>query len=161
MFTDLRNRLLYLFHRSRFNAELDEEFRFHLESRAAELEAAGLMPAEALARARREFGSPAHKCEETRSAWQFRRLEDLASDLRYAARAFCRNPSFAATAISCLALGIGANTTIYSIASEVLFSRPSVRDPQSLAVVRVGGNSAAPMNVYRFLRDAGIFDGLA
>ena len=99
--------------------------------------------------------------EETRSAWQFRWLEDLASDLRYAARGFRRNPAFAATAIACLALGIGANTTIFSVTTEALFSRPSVRDPQSLLYVRVGGMSHVPVSDFRFLRDAHPVVGVA
>jgi hypothetical protein len=161
MFTEWLNRLRHLVRRSRFNVELDREFQFHLEARADELEAEGLGRTAAMARARREFGSAAHACEEVRSAWQFRWLEDLAGDLRYAGRAIRRNPAFAATAIACLALGIGANTTVFSIATEVLFSQPSVRDPQSLTAVRVGGNSSAPMDLFRFLRDTHIFPGLA
>jgi predicted permease len=161
MFTELLNRVRYVFRRSRFDAELDAELRFHLETRAAELQAEGIAPAAAFAQARREFGSTALAREDTRSSWQFRWLEDLASDLRYAARSFRRSAAFTFTAIVCLALGVGVNTVIFSIAMEVLFSRPSVRDPQSLAAIRVGGNSHAPMNVYRFLRDAHIFDGLA
>ena len=161
MLPELLRRLSYLFRRSRFDSELDAELQFHLETRAAELEAAGLTPAAARAQARREFGSAARAREETRSAWQFRWLEDLATDLRYAARSFRRNPAFAATAIGCLALGIGVNTVIFSIATELLFSRPSVRDPQTLLTMQVGGSSAAPQDVYRFLRDAHIFDDLA
>ena len=154
-------RLAYLGRRSRFDADLDAEFQFHIETRADELERAGMPRPDALRQARREFGSPARVAEETRSAWQFRWLEDLAADLRYAARAFRRNPAFAATAIACLALGIGANTTIFSIAAEVLFSQPSVRDPHSLVRVHIGGNSASPLREYGFLRDAHIFPGLA
>src|SRR3954452_4111009 len=98
MLTEIRHRLSHLFGRSRFELELDAEVQFHLETRADELEAAGLTRAAALARARREFGSPARISEDTRSAWQFRRLEELAADLRYAARGFRRNPAFAITA---------------------------------------------------------------
>ena len=69
-------------------------------------------------------------------------LEDLFSDLRYAARAFRRNPGFALTAIFCLALGIGANTTIFNITTSFLFSQPSCRDSASLIAIWEGGNSA-------------------
>ena len=95
------------------------------------------------------------------SAWQIHWLEDLLSDLRYALRALRRNPGFAAAAIFSLALGIGANTTMFSLTMEFLFSQPSCRNPETLASMRIGGNSHAYMPHYRFLRDAHIFDGLA
>jgi predicted permease len=161
MWTELKERLSYLFRRGRFDRELEAELEFHLESRADELEAGGMTRKAAMAQARREFGSAARMQEETRSAWQFRWLEDLAADLRYAARGFRRNPAFAATAVACLALGIGANTTMFSVASEALFSRPTVREPETLRQVRVGGVSHVTMAEWRFLRDAKVFDGLA
>src|ERR1017187_3744948 len=154
-------RLTYLARRSRFDEELDTELQFHIEARADELVETGLPRPAALAQARREFGSGARVREDTRSAWQVHWLEDLFADLRYAARGFRRNPAFALTAIACLALGIGANTTIFSIAAEVLFSQPSVRDPQSLVSITIGGNSHSWMPTYRFVRDARIFAAIA
>ena len=154
-------RLTYLLRRSRFDRELDTELQFHVEARADELVETGLPRTAALAQARREFGSSARVREDTRSAWQLHWLEDLFADLRYAARGFRRNPAFALTAIACLALGIGANTTIFSIAVEVLFSQPSVRDPQTLVSLTIGGNSHSPLYGYRFIRDAGIFTSVA
>jgi hypothetical protein len=158
---EMARRGAWLGRRSRFDRELDEELQFHLETRADELQQSGMSRGEALAQARREFGPAARMREETRAAWQFRWIEDLAADLRYAARAFRRNPAFALTAIACLALGTGANTTIFSMAQEMLFSQPSCRDPQTLVHVRIGGNSHSPRRQYRFVRDAGIFAGLA
>src|SRR5580700_3859574 len=152
-------RVTYLFYRSRFDRDLDAEVQFHIEARADELVEAGTPRPIALAQARREFGSSTRMREDTRSAWQFHWLEDLFADLRYAARAFRRNPAFALTAVACLALGIGANITIFSIAAEVLFSEPSVRDPHTLVQIRIGGNSHSPMREYRFVRDAHIFAG--
>jgi predicted permease len=160
-YREMARRLRYLGSRRRFDEELEQEIRFHLETRAEELQREGLGEAEARARARREFGSTAIAGEEARSSWQFVWLEDLVADLRYALRAFRRNPSFAATAVFCLALGVGANTTMFSIAMEVLFSRPSCRDARSLVQVQVGGAGFCDMKRYRFLRDARLFDGLA
>src|SRR5260370_26160422 len=88
-------------------------------------------------------------------------LEDLSSDLRYADDAFRRNPGFALTAIFCLALGIGANTTIFSITTSFLFSQPSCRDSASLIAIWEGGNSGSSLADFQFLRDAQVFEGMA
>ena len=154
-------RISWLAGRARFHSELAEEMKFHLESRAEELEQSGVSHAEAMVRARREFGSRLKAAEDTSSTWQIPWLEDIFSDLRYAARAFLRNPGFAITAIFCLALGIGANTTVFSITTNFLFSEPSCRDSASLISIWDGGNSASHLTDYRFLRDAHIFAGMA
>lgn len=159
--TELWRRLLYLGHRARFHAELSDEMEFHIASRAEELQASGVSPAEAMAQARREFGSAAKMAEDAREAWQFRWLEDLFSDVRYSARALRRNPGFALAAVFCLALGIGANTTIFNIATSFLLSQPSGRDMSSVISIQEGGNSNAPPADYRFLRDAKFFAGMA
>jgi len=99
--------------------------------------------------------------EDTRAAWQFRWLADLIADLRYGIRALLRQPGFALAAILSLALGIGANTTIFSLTMEALFSKPSCRRPETLVNMRLGGNSHSPMREYRFIRDARMFEGLA
>ncbi|MGA8027227.1 MAG: permease prefix domain 1-containing protein, partial [Bryobacteraceae bacterium] len=158
---ELKRRVTYLRHREGFDRELEDEIRFHLESRVEELMGEGLSRRDARAQAQREFGPKTRVQEDTRGAWQFHWLEDLFSDSGYAARALRRNPGFAAAAILSLALGIGANTTIFSLTMEFLFSQPSVRDSQSLAYVILGGGSNAAPAPYRFLRDAHIFDGLA
>ncbi len=154
-------RLRWLAGQPRFHSQLADEMQFHLESRAEELAASGLPYAEALAQAKREFGSRLKAVEDTSGAWQVRWLEDLFSDLCYAARAFRRNPGFALTAILCLALGIGANTTIFSITTNFLFSEPSCRDSGSLIAIWEGGNSGSPLSDYIFLRDSHIFEGTA
>src|SRR6266566_1828949 len=154
-------KLCWLAGRSRFHSELADEMQFHIESRVEELEQNGLPRSEAFARARREFGSRLRAAEDTSGAWQMQWLEDLVSDLRYATRAFRRNPGFALTAIFCLALGIGANTTIFSITTSFLFSQPSCRDTASLIAMGEGGNSVSPLADYKVVRDAHIFDGMA
>jgi predicted permease len=154
-------RLCWLAGRSRFHSELADEMQFHVESRAEELEQGGVSRSEALARARREFGSRMKAAEDTSGAWQIRWLEDIFSDLYYAGRALRRNPGFALTAIFCLALGIGANTTIFSITTNFLFSQPSCRDSASMVAIWEGGNSASSITDYRFHRDTRIFDGMA
>ena len=154
-------RLRWLGGQSRFQSELADEMQFHIETRAEELERSGVLPAEALARARREFGSRLKAAEDTSGAWQMRWLEELASDLRYAARAFRRNPGFALTAVFCLALGIGANAAVFNITTSFLFSQPSCRDSGSLIAFWLGGNSGVSLSDYKFLRAAHVFDGMA
>ena len=158
---ELARRVLYLGRRTSFDLELEDEMQFHIETRADELEKEGVPRREALVRAQREFGSTVRMREHTRAAWQMKWVEDLLSDLRYALRALRRNPGFAAAAIFSLALGIGANTTMFSLTMEFLFSQPSCRNPETLAAMRIGGNSDIELTKYRFLRDAQLFEGLA
>src|SRR5689334_4587475 len=136
-YRELTHKLTHLLGRRKFDASLEEEVRLHLEARADELAAAGMPRPAALAEARREFGSTARIGEESREAWRWSWLEDLILDLRYAGRTLVRDRGFAATAVLSLALGIGINTTIFSLTSEFLFSEPSVRDPKTLVQVMI------------------------
>src|SRR5437868_5954845 len=132
---ECRNKLRYFGRRPRFEAELEDEIRFHLETRAAELEQAGLSRTDALMQARREFGPVARASDGSRSAWQFRWIEDLGADLRFALRAFRRTPGFALTAVLSLALGIGANSAIFTALDAVLWKPLPVSRPQSLVIL--------------------------
>ena len=150
--SELFRKIRYFFSRRRFEDDLELEMQLHLEMAAEERGEAA---------ARREFGPVVRMREDSRSAWQVRWLVDLGSDLRYALRALRRNPGFAAAAIFSLALGIGANTTIFSLTMEFLFSQPSCRNPETLVSFQIGGNSAAEVRDDRFLRDAHIFSDVA
>ena len=86
-------RLRWLADCLRFHSELADEMQFHVESRAEELEQSGVPRAEALACARHEFGSRLKAAEDTSGAWQMHWLENLFSDLHYAARAFAAIPA--------------------------------------------------------------------
>src|SRR5215472_3713075 len=129
------NRLRYLGRRSRFEDDLDAEVRFHIESRTAEIIASGLSPRDALTRARAEFGSVARAAEDSRAAWQFRWIEDLAGDLRYGLRTFRRSPGFAVAAVVSLALGLGANTAIFNALYTVFWKPLPVSKPEGLVKV--------------------------
>ncbi len=157
---ELRNKLSFRSGRA-FDDELDSEIRFHLESRAEELMAAGVPAREARAQAQREFGSRTRAHEDSRAAWQVQWLEDLFSDLSYGIRALRRSPGFVVAAVLSLALGIGANTTIFSLTNEFLFSQPACSNCSALKYVLVGGNSHSELTEYRFLRDSHFFAGVA
>src|SRR5215467_3014107 len=115
-----------------FDSELDDEIQFHMETRAVELEAAGVTRAEAMLQARREFGSTALACEESRGAWQFRWIGDFVADVRHAVRAFRRSPAFTLTAVLSLALGMGATTAIFTALDASIWRPVPVADPQQL-----------------------------
>jgi putative ABC transport system permease protein len=134
-------RAQYLGQRSQFDRELDEEVRFHVETRAKELEQSGILHSAALTQAAREFGHATIIREEMREAWQFRWLEQLTRDLTYAARSLTRTPAFALTATACLALGIGANTAIFTVTSALLLRPFPYSDPQQLVSVRGHDNT--------------------
>jgi predicted permease len=160
MFTSIANKLGHLFGRHRFDESFEEEMRLHVDERTAELMARGTPAADARAQARREFGPAARIAEDSRDAWRWTWIEDLARDLRHGIRALARDRGFAAAAIVSLALGIGVNSTIFSLTTEFLFSAPSVRSPETLVNATVGGSTTLPMREYRFLRDAKVFPQL-
>ena len=158
-------RLAHLGRRTRFDSDLDDEMTFHVESRADELVAGGVGRVEAVAVARREFGSRDRARESTREAWAFRRIEDLISDVRFALRAFRRSPAFTLTAIASLAIGIGANSTMFAALDAVLWKPLPVADSRSLvrlSLARAEANetSVVPLEYVERLRDAGIFADL-
>lgn len=160
------NRLLHFWRRDRFDGDLDEEIRFHLETRVADLEAAGLRGPDARAQARREFGNTTLAREDSRAAWQFRVLQDLASDLRYTVRASRRSPAFTLTAVLSLALGIGGTTAIFTALEAVLWKPLPVEDPNRLVTFSISREKGGPENdvpspFLGQLRASGIFDGLA
>ena len=125
--------------RSRMEREMDAEMRFHLESRAADLERQGLSRAEAERVAHAEFGSVVKWKEAGRDARGLRLVDDLRADLRYAVRTMRRTPAFTAAAVVSIALGIGANTAIFGLMDLLLLRPVPVRNPHELVHVSTAG----------------------
>jgi predicted permease len=128
-------KLRWLTQRPIKEADLQEELQFHLEEEAETRQAAGTPAAQARLAARRELGNLALVQENTRAAWGWTLLEQFLQDCRYAVRTMSDNKVFTALAILSLALGIGANTAIYSFMDALLLRGLPVADPGSLVMI--------------------------
>ena len=117
-------------------AQLREELQFHLAEEADEQRADGLPPDDARREANRDLGNVTRVVEETRTVWTWTLVEQLAQDVKYAFRTMAKNRMFTALAALSLALGIGANTAIYSFIDSILLRALPVDDPGSLVVIK-------------------------
>src|SRR6202035_2718499 len=120
---------------ARRSEALREEMELHLAEKAAELQADGMTAERARAEARRRFGNVGLKHEESREIWMTRFLSELGQDVRYGCRTMTANKAFSALAVLSLALGIGANTAIFSLMESILLRSLPVADPESLVVL--------------------------
>lgn len=133
-------KLKWLSERRRKEDELRQELQFHLEEEAEDRQAQGLAEQEARLAARRELGNLALIQESTRAMWTWTFLEQLVQDLRYGLRTMGNNRLFATLVALSLALGIGANTAIYSFMDSILLLSLPVSNPQSLVVLNWHNN---------------------
>src|ERR1043166_8761413 len=131
------------FRRAKLESGFEREWRYHFDRRVGELVQSGVPESEAERRARLELGGLTQVQEEVRDVWLARWLRDFAYDLRFSARSFLRSPSFTATAVLSLALGIGATTAIYSLVDQVLLHALPVREPGRLVLVDWKGDQVA------------------
>jgi macrolide transport system ATP-binding/permease protein len=129
-------KLRWWLQRRRKEEELREELQFHLTAEIDERRGQGLSEREAVSAARRDLGNTAIVQEDARAVWSWTLVEQLAQDIRYGVRGMVKNRLFTALAALSLALGIGANTAIYSFMDAILLRSLPVADPSSLVVVK-------------------------
>jgi macrolide transport system ATP-binding/permease protein len=140
-----------LFHRNSWECDLAEELRFHLECRVDDLVRRGLGRAEALRQARIEFGAAATCREQCRQAHGVHWFEEFLQDLRYVARTLRRSPGFTAAAVVSLALGIGANSAVFSVVSALVLQPLPVQSPGTLYFIQPRNSPYQSLPNYRDL----------
>ncbi len=164
MFARVRSLLRGVFRRSAMERDMADELNFHVDARAADLAASGVPYGEARRRARIEFGAAESYKDECREARGLRLFDDLRADLRYAVRTLSRTPAFALMAIVSLALGIGANTVVFSVVNALVLKPLPIDHPERVFFLQFGSRASHPTTSfpnYRDFRDRSVsFDGL-
>ena len=136
---ELTRRIRTLLHRDQVARDLAEEFQLHLDLRAQQQTAQGSNPHDAQAAARRRFGNPTRLREQSYEAWGWRWLETLFQDAQYGLRGMLRSPGITLVALLSLALGIGANTALFSLIDAVMLRSLPVDHPEQLVLLGTAG----------------------
>ncbi len=122
--------------RKRMMQDIDRDIADHIAMETQDNIDRGMSPEEARHAALRKFGNVTRVTEDTRSAWGYVWLEQLWQDLRFGVRMFFKSPGFTAVAVITLALGIGANTAIFSMINAIMFRTLPVKNPRSLVSIK-------------------------
>jgi putative ABC transport system permease protein len=141
--------LSQLFSRNRRYDDVSASIREHIEQRTEELIDEGMPPAQAGQTARREFGNLTLIEERSREVWQWATVESIAADLKLVLRRLRRSPGFAATVLLTLAIGIGANTAVFSVLNSVLIRPLPYPEPQQLVAMRLNAPGAPGLTDFR------------
>ena len=136
------HRVFNVFRSNSISRDIDREISFHIQERVDDLVATGVPEVEARRRARQVFGNEAAQRERTRGADIAEWVQSVAGDARYAARGLWHTPAFAIVTIASLGLGIGANTTIFTLLDAVVLRPLAVEQPDQLVYVSVGDSGA-------------------
>lgn len=166
MLSKFVGRLKAMFRRRDLERDLGDEVAFHLAMREGKNREAGMDSEEARYAARRSFGNLTQATEKSRAMWTFEALESFLQDVRFGARMLRKNPGFTAVAVATLALGIGANTAIFSVINSVLLQSLPFADPNRL--VRIYSTQNTPANLpvsgedyFDWQKQASSFEGMS
>src|SRR5271170_617664 len=138
-----------LFGRGRRYEDLSVSIREHIEERAEELVDEGMTREQAEQTARREFGNVTLLRERSREEWQWSRVESILADIKFTFRRLGRSPGFAITVVLTLAIGIGANTAVFSVLNSVLLRPLSYPEPQQLVALHLNAPGAPGLAEFR------------
>jgi predicted permease len=133
--------------------DLQEEMQLHLELKLQEHIVRGTSREEARRQAQLDFGNANLAAERSRERWGFVHLEDIRRDVAFGVRQFVRNPGFTAIVVLTLALGIGANSAIFSVVNTFLLKSLAVSHPEELVKIGIQPSGAFEQNAYEYLRD--------
>ena len=132
MWAEVRSWVRGVFGRSRFESQMADEIRFHLEARAGDLERAGMSRREAERTARLEFGAVESYKEKSRESRGLRWFDELAQDLKYAWRQLRQAPAFSLMAMAILGIGIGGSVAMFSALDAVMLRMLPIPRPEEL-----------------------------
>jgi predicted permease len=135
---EFARRMTMLFRRQEFDANLEEEMRLHQELRREQMIESGMTAEAARSAAQRKFGNPTLLKEKSHMTWGWEWLESLLQDAHYGIRAMLRSPVLTTVALISLALGIGANTAIFSLLDAVMLRSLPVKEPSRLVLLGEG-----------------------